>query len=173
MKAPVWYLIGRISLITGGTGWHRSEIIDTAIRHFNEWWLVGTKNTAHWMPYVLPSYPNMADITNQFLLIGVNGGILTMVWFILLIVQCFKTIGNALRLSTLTSEKDSFFIWTLGCALIGHVVTFFSIAYFDQMIVFWYLLIGMIATLTSLTYGVESITVQIREQGEEDLEANY
>jgi hypothetical protein len=49
MKAPIWFLIGRLSAITGGTGWDRSELIDEAIKHFSEWWLLGTTYTAHWI----------------------------------------------------------------------------------------------------------------------------
>ncbi len=50
MKAPVWFLISRLSELTGGSGWYRSALIDAFIRHFDEWWLIGTGYTAHWMP---------------------------------------------------------------------------------------------------------------------------
>src|ERR1035438_2408756 len=32
MKAPVWYLLARITALTGGSGWHRSYLIDVAFR---------------------------------------------------------------------------------------------------------------------------------------------
>jgi hypothetical protein len=35
----------------------------------------------------------------------------------------------------------------MGCAVLSHVASFFSVSYFDQVIIFWYLLIGMIAVL--------------------------
>jgi len=47
-ESPIWFLIGRLSAIIGGTGWARSELIDQAIKHFSEWWLLGTTYTAHW-----------------------------------------------------------------------------------------------------------------------------
>jgi len=31
----------KIDLTGSSTGWHRAELIDSALRHFNEWWLVG------------------------------------------------------------------------------------------------------------------------------------
>ena len=73
MKAPVWYLIARISELIGGTGDHRSEIIDQAIKHIDEWWLVGSHYTAHWMPYVMPDNPEMVDITNQYVMGRIDG----------------------------------------------------------------------------------------------------
>ncbi len=38
-------------------------------------------------------------------------------------------------------------IWSLGCTLLSHVVSFFSVSYFDQIIIFWYMVIGMIVAL--------------------------
>ena len=38
-------------------------------------------------------------------------------------------------------------VWALGCTLFSHAVSFFSVSYFDQMAVFEFLLIGMIAAL--------------------------
>ena len=43
MKADVWFLLSRISDISGGSGWHRAMLIDNFIRHFGDWWLVGTR----------------------------------------------------------------------------------------------------------------------------------
>ena len=150
MKAPVWFLLARISDIVGGGGWYRAALIDAAVRYFNEWWFVGTTYTAHWMPTVLEIDPNMADITNQFISEGVNGGLLSMCLFIWLIVVCFKIIGLVSRAEDAPKQKQ-FMIWSVGCVLFSHVITFFSVTYFDQMIVFWYLLIAMIAALQPKT----------------------
>ena len=90
MKAPVWYLIARLSDIVGGTGWHRAELIDQAIKNIDEWWLVGSHYTAHWMPYVMPDNPDMADITSHYIMEGLNGGILAMSLFIWLLICSFS-----------------------------------------------------------------------------------
>src|SRR4051812_42867388 len=37
MKAPVWFLIDRLSELTGGDGWYRSQLIESAVNHFSEW----------------------------------------------------------------------------------------------------------------------------------------
>ena len=47
-EKPVWHLILRLSVITGGTGYHRYQLIDAFINNFSEWALAGTDGTAHW-----------------------------------------------------------------------------------------------------------------------------
>jgi hypothetical protein len=44
MKAPVWSLIARVDIVGGSTGWHRFKIVDNFIRHFWDWWLMGSNN---------------------------------------------------------------------------------------------------------------------------------
>jgi len=148
MKAPVWYLMARIGNLIGGTGWHRAYLIDQAIKYFNEWWLLGAKSTAHWMPYTLPN-SDRADITNQFIVEGVNGGLITMLLFIAIIVYCFKGLGRALQATEDYPFAERITLWSMGAALFAHTMTFFSVSYFDQIIVSWYLLLAMIATINS------------------------
>ncbi len=148
MKAPIWFVIGRLSSLTGGTGWHRSELIDQAIKHVNEWWLSGTSYTAHWAfdtgLAVLPDVPDMIDITNQYVLIAVNGGLLPLILFILVLILSFRGLGKVLRVES-TAYPEMIMAWSLGVALFANAVSFISVSYFDQTIAFWYLLLAMIA----------------------------
>jgi hypothetical protein len=155
MKAPVWYSISRISDILGGTGWHRAYLIDQAFKNFKEWWLFGSTYTAHWMAYSLPGDPDMADITNQYILEGVNGGLLTMLLFIGIIVACFKKLGGSQQIAVDHPLGNGFSLWCFGSALFAHVVTFLSVSYFDQTIVTWFLLIAMISTISDLHNSYE------------------
>lgn len=147
MKDPVWYLYARVSGVMGGTGWHRSELIQQFLAHANEWWLVGTTYTAHWMLQHLPANPDMVDITNQYILVGVNGGLLSMALFIRIIVKGFKKVGVFVKEDQRYPFSELILVWSLGCALLGHVVTFMSVSYFDQLNVSWFLLLAMIATI--------------------------
>jgi hypothetical protein len=151
MKAPVWYLFSRLSDVTGGTGDHRALLFDVAFgRYFHEWWLIGTKYTSHWLPDDSILFdPNSSDITNQYLWEGINGGILTMVFYIFVIVCCFKAIGNSLHRNETAPLQHKIFLWGLGVTLFGHVVSFTSVAYFDQSIIWYYLLIGMIGAVSA------------------------
>ena len=154
MKAPIWFVISHLSGLVGGGGWYRSALIDAAIRHFNEWWLIGTEYTAHWMPFSLATNPNMVDITNHFIAQGVNGGLLALLLFIWLIVKCFQATGKAIHNEESYSGQEQFMIWSLGCAVLCHVASFFSVSYFDQIIIFWYLNIALIATIAPHQNGV-------------------
>jgi hypothetical protein len=155
MKSPIWFLIGRLSSIIGGTGWARSELIDQAIKHFSEWGLLGTTYTAHWAAdnglIVLPEFPEMIDITNQYIVIGIQGGILPLILFILIIAYGFQGLGRTRRMLESQLRYMQIIPWVLGSALFAHTVTFISVAYFDQMRMMWVLLLSIIAFVASLS----------------------
>lgn len=146
MNAPVWYIIAKVSDVIGGGGWHRSWLIDQFVRHFSQWWLVGTSYTADWAPggEVLPNNPNMMDITNEYVAQGIHGGLLGLILFVVIIVVCFKTIGRFV-LGTNDLVTDRIFLWGLGVCLAAHCMAFISVSYFDQIQVFWFWLLALIA----------------------------
>ena len=45
MNAPAYYLLARIDMTGSSTSWHRAELINAAVSHLSEWWLVGTDVT--------------------------------------------------------------------------------------------------------------------------------
>ena len=121
MKAPIWYLPAKISNLTGGDGWHRSYLLETAFNRVSEWWLMGMdiSETAEWFQYTLAA-TGSADITNQYLLFGINGGLAAIVLFVALIVQIFKGVGLQLARPDL-SPSDRYFAWALGCTTVVHI----------------------------------------------------
>jgi hypothetical protein len=140
MAAPVWFLLARMSVFDGSTGYHRAILIDHAVHNFFEWWLVGTYSTAHWGYY-------MFDVTNQYVLIGVQGGLISLLLFVKLIAAAFGTVGRAARAWAETRRDDARLAWACGASLLVHAVNYVSVPYFDQNIVVWYLLLAMIATV--------------------------
>jgi hypothetical protein len=148
MKAPVWFLIARISDLTGGGGFYRSDLIDKFINHFSEWWFIGTSYTANWATagIVLSANPNMVDITNHYVAQGISGGILKLGLFVAILVACFKICGQAAR-NTEASIQNRKMAWALGVCLASHCTAFISISYFDQIQVFWFWLLATIAHL--------------------------
>lgn len=148
MKAPVWYLISRVSDLVGGTGWHRSYLIDQFVQHFNEWWLIGTSYTAEWAPagQVLVVDPNNMDITNHYVAQGVGGGIWMLGLFLAIIVCSFKIVGRTVH-GELPNALEPKLVWALGVTLAAHCTAFISISYFDQIQVFWFWLLAIIACL--------------------------
>ena len=92
----------------------------------------------------------MADMTNAYISQGVDGGLLTMTLFVLIIVLCFRDLGKSLQVMENESIVIRITLWSMGVVLFAHVVSFISVSYYDQTIVFWFLLLSMISTATSL-----------------------
>jgi hypothetical protein len=145
MKSPPYYLMSRIDLSGGSTGWHRAHLIHTSILHLGEWWLAGTDYTRHWMPTGVPWSPNHTDITNHYLAYGVNGGLPLLLLFVLLIAKGFSLVGRLVRVAEKTQPRDAFFCWALGASLFALAASSLSVAYFDQSFLFLYLTLAAIA----------------------------
>lgn len=149
MKAPVWYLIARISDLVGGGGWHRAYVIDLAVNHVSEWWLAGTARTVNWAPdyQVLLVDPNNIDITNHYVVQGINGGIWMLGLFLGMIVVGFKVVGTGAR-AAMDSALRRKMTWAVGVSLAAHCTAFISVSYFDQIAVFWFWLLAVISSLS-------------------------
>jgi hypothetical protein len=141
MNAPVWHLISRVNVVGGSTGWHRYNLIDKAITNVHEWWLVGIQSTAHW------GY-GLQDVTNQFVLEGVRGGLVTLVLFVLLIAVAIKRVGRVREAAEAAPTiYPRMLAWGLGVCLFVHITSFMAVSYFGQIIVVWYLTLGTIGGL--------------------------
>lgn len=140
MNAPVWHLISRIDLVGGSTGWHRYYLIDQALRHFDEWWLLGTTSTAHWGW-------GLFDVTNQYVLEGVSGGILTLALFLSTLAVAYISVGRIWR-SVQRDRAKVALGWALGVSLFVHTMVFLAVSYFGQIVMIWYLLLAVIGSLT-------------------------
>lgn len=142
MNRPVWHLICRINVVGGSAGWHRYQIIDQALKHLDEWWLLGTPSVAHWQVWA-------GDITNQYVVEGIMGGMAKLGLFVASIVLAFSGVGRLWR----RHEKDPYRLalsWALGVALFVHCVNYIGVAYFGQIITVWYLQLAMIASLAPM-----------------------
>lgn len=137
MKAPVWHLIARVQFVGGSTSWHRYNLINKAINHFGDWWVLG-----------LPADGSIGvdDITNQYVLEGLRGGFLTMVLFLLVVALAFQGVGRIWR-TVEHSRPHLALAWALGVALWVHCVSFIGVSYFGQIIVIWYLQLAIIGSL--------------------------
>ena len=150
MDRPVWWIFDAVGSFTGGTGWHRSYIIDAAVRHWDEWWLIGTPRTVHWGGYPPPpADPNNIDITNEYIAQAVNGGVLTLCLFLAILWACFKKLGSAFRARRGSIDPETEWLaWCMGIALLAHCISFFSMAYFDRTIFYFFWLLSAIAAGT-------------------------
>lgn len=157
MNATVWYLPARVSelLGVGGDSWHRSQLMEMAAAHFGKWWAWGmpVRETTSWFPYNLPADFGGSDITNQFLVFGLAGGVLSIALFILLLVKCYKSLGKALKVvrSFPVKQTDTeFLLWGLGAMLAVHIENWFAISYFDQFYVIWFLQLAAVVSVSQM-----------------------
>jgi hypothetical protein len=139
MNAPVWFVIAHVDLVGGSSGYQRALLVDQFIRHFSDWWLLGAPNNGDWGW-------DMWDVQNQFVAEGELGGLLTFVLFIALVTAVFKAVGNARKMAAGTA--DEWFTWTLGAVMLAHVAAFFGANYFDQIRIWWYAFLAMVAVAT-------------------------
>lgn len=153
MKAPVWAIIGRFAVIGGSTAYYRFFLFDAFIKRFSEWWLLGTKSTEHWN-LSLETW----DVTNQYVHIGMTGGLITLIIFIVLIALCFKSLGRGIR-GFKQSYSKQFLLWTLGSVLFTHLVTFMGVAYFGQIFLIWVLTITMISNMKDWTDNTNPVII--------------
>lgn len=141
MKSPIWFVINRVGGVLGGSGWHRSTLIDNFVRHFFDWFLIGTRDNANWGW-------SMWDVDNAFVGAGLMGGLLGFMLFISVFVRAYKMIGVA-RKAAEASRKDARLIWAIGAALFANTIAFFGIVYFDQSVITWYALLVMISVIAA------------------------
>lgn len=150
MKAPVWALISRVNVVGGSSGYHRFLLVDQLIRRFGEWWLVGAQNPSSW------AY-EAGDTSNQFMDVAVTGGILSLVLFITILVKGFQRVGIA-RSVWEDDQRMRGTAWSLGAALFANFMAFWGTAYFDQVIILWYALLAMIASLPVVREAESSVS---------------
>jgi hypothetical protein len=157
MKAPVWFIIARVDFI-GGHGWDRAALIDATIRHFSDWWLLGTQTNARWGE-------DTWDACNQFVYEATSGGLLTFIVFIAILSRAFGMIGKA-RKRVEGRRRQEWFFWCLGAALFAHVMGFWGVDYFDTIRDWWYIFLALIpaATLVAHSSVAKEPTVVLLEE---------
>ena len=147
MKAPAYYMLARINIASGSTGYHRAALIEAALKHLDEWWLGGTDYTRHWMPTGVSWSPAHTDITNHYIQLGVLGGLPLMLMFIWILATGFSFVGQRVKQAGAQSSDEAVIVWCLGAALFAHVATMISVSYFDQSFLFVYLTLALIGSV--------------------------
>jgi hypothetical protein len=155
MHGPVWSLLEHLDLTGSSSSYHRYMLIDNFIRHFGDWWLVGTKDNGSWGF-------DMWDASNQYVAYGFSGGLLAFVLFVSIISKGFSRLGKARKLAE-GNRSEEWFLWCLGASLLSHVVSYFGIGYFDQMQFAWFALLAIISV------AVFEVTALVVPQAQEAL----
>jgi hypothetical protein len=148
-EKPVWHLIGRLSDLIGGTGYHRVRLIDAAVNNFDQWWLKGSKNSAYWGW-------GLQDTTNWYVAHGLQGGLITLLAFLFTIIVAFRSVGYARRISRRMQKRNprgarslEVVAWGVGASLVAHTFAWISVSYFGTMKLFFYLELSFVASLAN------------------------
>lgn len=137
MKAPVWALIAHVDLTGSSSGYHRYYLVDNFIRHFSDWWLLGYRYYSNWGW-------DMWDLSNQFVAVGLTGGLLTFLFFVGILSRSFGGLGDARRLLAGDRHRQ-WMCWCFGSALFANVTAFFGCSYMAQMQMALFPLLAMIS----------------------------
>jgi hypothetical protein len=155
MKAPVWFLIARVDLIAGNSGYHRAMLIDQCIRHFSDWWLVGTNAAGTWGW-------DLWDTSNQFVQEAESGGLITFVLFVLIISRSFRKIGKARKIVQDDPQQERY-MWALAVTLFTNCVCFFGVSYFDHTKIMWFTFLAIVTAATAPILATQKETVPALE----------
>lgn len=153
MKAPVWALIARIDLTGSSSGEQRYMLVDMTIRHFSDWWLLGTKEYVSW------GWDSW-DLCNQFVAVALTGGLLALIFYIAIFKISFGSIGTARKLVEGNQEKE-WMMWCLGSSLFATLVAHFGINYMAQLIMGFFPLVVCISVASQ---EVRQASVQTTEE---------
>lgn len=141
MDAPIWHLISRVDIVGGSTGWHRYNLINQTIMHFSEWMLTGCRGVSQWGVYG-------DDITNEFVLQAVRGGLGGLMLFCVLMYLCIKNLWSS-SLCQLFYNKH-WFVWGICVSLISFNISFLGCSCFGQIRVLFFMLLAISAWIEEM-----------------------
>lgn len=155
MKAPVWFVISHVDVISASSGWHRAELVNTFVNNFSDWWMLGTADNSNWGF-------EMIDTSNQFVAEGISGGLVTLIFFVVTICQGFSRLGKTRKLMEQRGDRqEEWFLWSLCAVLLANVFAFWGTAYWDQTRFWWF---AFLAIITVATLSLQKAPVKIEER---------
>jgi hypothetical protein len=114
-------------------------LVDSFVRHANEWLLIGTNNNGNWGW-------SMWDVDNAYVAAGLQGGIVGLLLLFVLLLEAFRAVGAGL-VSHNHRLGGNGLEWCLGVGLFANSVGFLGIVYFDQSAIAWFALLAMIQAI--------------------------
>lgn len=157
MKAPVWALIARVDLTGSSSGDHRYRLMDGCIRHFSDWWLLGCKYFNDWGW-------DMWDLCNQFVVVALTGGLVTLVFYIAIFSRSFGSIGTA-RKRVGGDRGREWLFWCLGSSLFATVVAHFGMNYMAQLMMGFF---PLLACISVATFEAKQAVRSVEAPGQEE-----
>jgi hypothetical protein len=130
----------------GGDWWQRARLMDCAIESIGEWWFRGYGGRdPGWGPKLGMVF---VDLNNEFILAGVEYGIWGVIVLCTVLGLAFQQLCKVYRLSKDPVTRS--WIWALGVALAGLIVSLQGVSLFGQNMTLFYCLLGFIGASGNL-----------------------
>lgn len=143
---PVYHVILSFANPFGGAWWHRARLIDCAIEHFGEWYLLGYGGRdPGWGPQLGMGF---TDVCNQFVLMGVMYGVWGLIVFCFMLATAVQTVTLVHNSSENPMVKS--LAWALGSIVVSSMMAFFSVALMGQSVFLFYFVLGMVGSLSNM-----------------------
>ncbi|HCO96264.1 MAG TPA: hypothetical protein DIU00_20380 [Phycisphaerales bacterium] len=142
---PFYHVIASWANPLGGAGWHRAKLIDIAIEHFSEWWMIGYGDKdPGWGPQLGMGF---SDITNEYIIKGVRYGLLGIIALCAVLAKAFRDVISTYRKVKQPAMKS--LCWAFGSLLFSVTIAWMSVSFFGQLTTLLYCSLGMIGSLSS------------------------
>ena len=158
---PFYRVILNYANPIGGDWWNRAMLIDSAIADFGKWcWLGYGGQDPGWGAQVGDV---STDITNEFILMGVEYGMLGIIALCTVLATAFRGLVRAFK-ETTDKELQSVY-WSLGSSLVSVIAVWQGVSFFGQMTALFYSILGMIGSSFALAKKDESSQHQLLGTG--------
>lgn len=139
---PFYHVIASYANPLGGSGWHRAKLIDLAIEHVNEWWLLGYGTEDPGWGETLGM--EKTDITNEFIFAAVRYGIWGLAALCAVLTVAFRHMIRVYKRTPYKPIKS--LAWAFGSMLVAVIVCWMSVSFFGQLMPLFYSMLGLLGS---------------------------
>jgi len=140
---PLHHVLLSYGNLGRGDWYQRARLIDVAIEHFNEWWLAGYGGVdPGWGAMYF--HDDHTDVNNQFLLAGIECGILGVIALLAVFTRALRDLVRAFKAAA--DEQLRTIYWSLGSVLIGVFVQWQGVSSFGQNTALFYIILGIVGS---------------------------
>jgi len=144
----------------GGAGWHRAKIIDLAIEHFDEWWLLGYGGRdPGWGASLGMTW---TDITNHYVVTGVENGLLGIIAICGMLATALYMIIRLYRSEHDHARRSCY--WAFGSSVVAMAIAFNAVLFSGQAGTLFYCTLGFVASSHNIAFGTRKCSVHRRIQ---------
>lgn len=140
---PPWFLYTKINPTGDSATYFRYVLVDSFVRHWRDWWLIGATETYTWR--IGLGDLGLSDLVNQFVAEGVGGGVLQLGSFVAAIAVGFRYLTRLVGAARDAEDRRA--SWQVGVSLLVHVCNFLGVSYYGQVTFSWWMTLAFCASL--------------------------